>query len=109
MISLIKTFTFWLIAGIIVTLLVTMVLPKLKSKAVEGLPGREEAVKIMKQARQAIKNLQEKPIDAPAPVVEKQVEPQVAEAPAPMPAEDSLKERDAKLFKRQCAILDDLL
>lgn len=109
MITLIKTFTFWLITGIIVTLLVTLVLPKLKSKAVEGIPGRQEVLKIMKQAKAAIKNLHGTPEKAPAPVVKQELDEQPVEKPAPQIVQDSLKERDAKLFKRQCAILDDLL
>ncbi|MFA7185356.1 MAG: hypothetical protein WC082_10700, partial [Victivallales bacterium] len=53
------------------------------------------------------------PAPAPAPVQapaeEKQLDRQVTETPVPQLADDSLKERDSRLFKRQCAILDDLL
>ncbi|MDD5597534.1 MAG: hypothetical protein PHV82_06295 [Victivallaceae bacterium] len=113
MISLIKTFIFWLITGIIITLLVTMVLPKLKSKTVEEIPGRREALRIIQQAKLAVKNLRENPArppaPAPVPTIEKKLDSQVMETSAPQLADDSLKERDARLFKRQCAILDDLL
>jgi hypothetical protein len=102
-----KTFTFWLITGIIAALVITLVIPKLKTKIIEKIPGRSEALKIVKQAKTAIKNLPEA-FKSVSEVKQVTKEADIDE-PVPQVVQDSIKERDDKLFKRQCAILDDLL
>lgn len=106
-----RTFTFWLIAGAIVALAVTVIIPMWKNKSIEDIPGRDEAAELIDRAKTAIKNLPEslpenplnKKVETKAPELEPVSEPEV------ISSEDSLKERDAKLFKRQCTILDDLM
>ncbi len=110
-----KTFTFWLIAGLIVALLITLVMPKLAVRTVEKIPGRSEALKIIRQAKTAIKNLPENTLKAfksdpeVQPAAEQDIEATNTEEPEPRMSQDSIATRDAELFKRQCAILDDLL
>ena len=96
-----KTFTFWLIAGIIAALVITLVIPKLKTKVIEKIPGRKEAMEIVQRAKTAIKNH--------LPEVKQVTKEASIDEPAPQVVQDSVKDRDEKLFKRQCAILDDLL
>ena len=104
-----KTFTFWLITGIIAALVITLVIPKLKTKVMEKIPGRNEAVKLVQQAKSAIKkHLPGSPVSAPE--VKQKIEEESINEPEPqIVVQDSIKDRDDKLFKRQCAILDDLL
>ena len=107
-----KTFTFWLITGIIAALVITLVIPRLKTKVVEKIPGRNEALKIMQQAKTAIKNLPEafKSTPEAKQTIQQNIEGKSIEEPEPqIVVQDSIKDRDDKLFKRQCAILDDLL
>ena len=114
MFSIIRTFTFWLITGIIVALVITVVIPKFKTQAVEKIPGSTEALKIINQAKTAVKNLPDS-LDAfkAAPESEqisgRNVKPASREEPELRATQDSAAVRDDKLFKRQCAILDDLL
>jgi len=104
-----KTFMFWLITGVIAALVITLVIPKLKTKVMEKIPGRNEAVKLVQQAKTAIeKHLPGKP--APVPEVKQEIEEKSIEETEPkIIVQDSVKGRDEKLFKRQCAILDDLI
>ena len=113
-----KTFMFWLITGVIAALAVTLLIPKLKTKVVEKIPGRDEAMQIVERAKTAITNLPEQVKSlksapkvnqtVPKDIEEESLEESVEE-PAPQIVQDSIKNRDEKLFKRQCAILDDLL
>jgi hypothetical protein len=100
-----KTFTFWLVIGIIAAVVVALVLPKLKTKVIEKIPGRDQAMQMVEQVKTAIgKHLSDKPVDVP------KVEQNIEEEPEPqIVVQDSVKKRDEKLFKRQCAILDDLM
>jgi hypothetical protein len=99
---------FWLITGIIAALVITLVIPKLKTKVIEKIPGRSEVLKIVEQAKTAIKrHLPGNPVSVPE--VKQKVEEESIDEPAPQVVQDSIKDRDDKLFKRQCAILDDLL
>ena len=103
-----KTFTFWLIIGIIAAVVVALVMPKLKDRVLEKIPGRDEAVKIVQQAKTAIKAFQSK--QEIKQVVQEDIKEESIDEPAPQVAvQDSVKDRDDKLFKRQCAILDDLI
>lgn len=109
-----RTFTFWLIAGVIVALAVTVIIPMWKNKSVEDIPGHDEAAKLIDRAKTAIKNLPGSLPENPLKAVEEQkikkAEPKIPEPEfEPVPANDSIKERDARLFKRQCSILDDLM
>ena len=112
-----KTFMFWLITGVIAALVITLLVPKLKTKVVEKIPGRDEAMQIVERAKTAIKNLPEqvkslKSAPKVKQTVPKDIEESLEESveePAPQIVQDSIKNRDEKLFKRQCAILDDLL
>ena len=106
-----RTFTFWLIAGVIVALAVTVIIPMWKNKSIEDIPGRDQATELIDRAKTAIKNL---PESLPENPLNKKTEEKLPELePVPeseiVSPEDSLKERDAKLFKRQCSILDDLM
>jgi hypothetical protein len=104
-----KTFMFWLITGIIAALVITLVIPKLKTKVMEKIPGRNEAVKLVQQAKTAIKkHLPGSPVSTPE-VKPKIEEKSIEELEPQIVVQDSIKDRDDKLFKRQCAILDDLL
>jgi hypothetical protein len=103
-----KTFTFWLIIGIIAAVVVALVMPKLKDKVLEKIPGRNEAMQMVEKAKTAIKSFQD------TPEVKQKVQEEVKEESIDEPAPkvvvlDSVKGRDAKLFKRQCSILDDLI
>lgn len=102
-----KTFMFWLVTGIIIALLITLVIPRVRTKVIEKIPGRSEALKIVNQAKAAIKKLPE--VFKSAPEVKQDIEETKIDEPVPQVVQDSVKDRDAKLFKRQCAILDDLL
>ena len=109
-----RTFTFWLIAGAIVALAVIVIIPMLKNKSIEDIPGRDEAAELIDRAKTAIKNLPESLPENPLKTAGKQESKASGQKmpefePEPMAADDSLKERDAKLFKRQCSILDDLM
>ena len=120
-----RTFMFWLITGIIAALAISYFMPGLKNKVVEKIPGRDEAMQIVERAKSAIKNLpdQVKSLKS-APEVKQTAKPEIntgspegLEQPEKLEQtvqqlaveEDSVKGRDAELFKRQCAILDDLL
>ena len=103
-----KTFTFWLIIGIIAAVVVALVMPKLKDRVLEKIPGRDEAIQIVQQAKTAIKAFQSKQEIKQA--VQEDIKEESIDEPAPQVAvQDSVKDRDDKLFKRQCAILDDLI
>lgn len=106
-----RIFTFWLIAGVIVALLIAFVMPKLAVETVEKIPGRNEALKIVNQAKTAIKNLPKifKSEPEAQHAVEEDIETANIQEPVVQTSQDSIAARDAKLFKRQCAILDDLL
>jgi len=106
-----RTFMFWLITGIIAALVITLVVPKLKTKVIEKIPGRNEALRIVEQAKTAIKKFPESFRSTPEvkQTVQNEVEEIKIDEPAPQVVQDSIKDRDDKLFKRQCAILDDLL
>jgi uncharacterized membrane protein YraQ (UPF0718 family) len=103
-----KTFMFWLITGIIAALVITLVIPKLKTKVIEKIPGRNEAVKLVQQAKTAIKKHLSGTLVS-ASKVEQKIEEESIDEPVQQLVQDSIKDRDDKLFKRQCAILDDLL
>ena len=120
-----RTFMFWLITGVIAALAISYFMPGLKNKVVEKIPGRDEAMQMVERAKSAIKNLpdQVKSLKS-APEVKQTAKPEIntgslegldqpekLEQPVQQLAveEDSVKGRDAELFKRQCAILDDLL
>jgi len=115
---------FWLITGVIAALAVSYLMPGLKNKVVEKIPGRDEAMQMVERAKNAIKNLpdQVKSLRSAPEVKQVQTEtgkqsmedidqPEKLEEPVQQLAveEDSIKGRDAALFKRQCSILDDLL
>lgn len=103
-----KTFMFWLITGLIAALVITLFIPKLKTKIIEKIPGRNEAVKLVQQAKTAIKkHLPGSPLSASK--VEQKIEEESIDESAHQLVQDSIKDRDDKLFKRQCNILDDLL
>lgn len=119
-----RTFMFWLITGVIAALAVSYLMPGLKNKVVEKIPGRDEAMQMVERAKNAIKNLpdQVKSLRSAPEVKQVQTEtgkqsmedidqPEKLEEPVQQLAveEDSIKGRDAALFKRQCSILDDLL
>ena len=104
-----KTFTFWLITGIIAALVITLVIPKLKTKVIEKIPGRNEAVKLVQQAKSAIKKHLPGSSESTSEVKQKIEEKSIEEPEPQIVVQDSIKDRDDKLFKRQCAILDDLL
>ena len=99
-----KTFTFWLIAGLITALVATLIVPRFKTKVIEKIPGRNEVLNIVKRAKAAIKKLPKA-----KQVVQQKIEEIKINEPVPQLIQDSAKNRDDKLFKRQCAILDDLL
>lgn len=120
-----RTFMFWLITGIIAALAISYFMPGLKNKVIEKIPGRDEAMQMVERAKSAIKNLpdQVKALKS-APEAKEAVQPETPkenmegldqpeklEQPVQQLAveDDSIKERDAELFKRQCSILDDLL
>lgn len=113
-----KTFMFWLITGVIAALVITLVIPKLKTKVIEKIPGRNEAMQIVERAKTAITNLPNKIKSFKSTpkvkqitqedIKEESLEESIKE-PAPQIVQDSIKGRDEKLFKRQCAILDDLI
>lgn len=102
-----KTFMFWLITGIIAALVITLVIPKVKTKVMEKIPGRNEAIKIVQQAKTAIKK--HLPETKSAPKVEQKIAEGNIDESAHKIVQDAIKDRDDKLFKRQCNILDDLL
>jgi len=113
-----KTFMFWLITGLIAALVITLVIPKLKTKIIEKIPGRNEAMQIVERAKTAITNLPDQvKAFSSAPKVKQTTqqnikEENIDELEQPeqrVVVQDSIKGRDAELFKRQCAILDDLL
>jgi hypothetical protein len=116
---------FWLITGVIAALAISYFMPGLKNKVVEKIPGRDEAMQMVERAKSAIKNLpdQVKALKS-APEAKQAVQPETPkenmegldqpeklEQPVQQLAveDDSIKGRDAELFKRQCSILDDLL
>ncbi len=113
-----KTFMFWLITGLIAALVITLVIPKLKTKIIEKIPGRNEAMQIVERAKTAITNLPDQ-VKAfrSAPEVKQTTQQNIKEEnideleqpEQQVVVQDSIKGRDAELFKRQCAILDDLL
>jgi hypothetical protein len=119
-----KTFMFWLITGVIAALAISFFMPELKTKVIEKIPGRDEAMQIVERAKTAItklpdqvkafrsvpelkqatkQNKKEESIDE----LEQLEQPEQPEQRVVV--QDSIKGRDAELFKRQCAILDDLL
>lgn len=113
-----KTFMFWLITGVIAALVITLLIPKLKTKVIEKIPGRNEAMQIVERAKTAIANLpnhikalrsETKTKQATQTEIKEESLEESIEEPAPQIVQDSIKGRDEKLFKRQCAILDDLI
>lgn len=122
-----RTFMFWLITGVIAALAISYFMPEFKNKMIEKIPGRDEAMQMVERAKNAVKNLPEqvKTLKS-APEAKQAVLPEVQKAglegldqpeQVEQPAQqlvvqddsDSIKGRDAQLFRRQCAILDDLL
>ena len=108
-----KTFMFWLITGIIAAIVITLVIPKLKTKVMEKIPGRADAMKMVEQAKTAIQKHLPDSLKAKPEVKQtslEEIEKESTDEPAPkVIVQDSVKGRDEKLFKRQCAILDDLI
>ena len=120
-----RTFMFWLITGVIAALAISYFMPGLKNKVVEKIPGRDEAMQMVERAKSAIKNLPDQiktlkstpktksavQPETPKESMEGLDQPEKLEQPVQQLAveDDSIKGRDAELFKRQCSILDDLL
>lgn len=109
-----RIFSFWLIVGILAALAISYFLPRLKEKAIEKIPGREQAEKLIDQAKAAMKKLPEISESQDKDIVQKQANNQIEETKEVEQTEkpileDSIEQRDEKLFQRQCSILDDLL
>ncbi len=118
-----RTFMFWLITGVIAALAISYFMPGMKNKVVEKIPGRNEAMQMVERAKTAIKNLPDQVKSLKSSSESKQASQtkadniesleQVEQLEQPVQQlvaeEGSVKGRDAELFKRQCAILDDLL
>ncbi|MDD5727477.1 MAG: hypothetical protein PHV59_02835 [Victivallales bacterium] len=99
-----RTFTFWLITGILAAVVITVVIPWLKTTGtVKDIPGSDEAAKLVRQAQKAIAELPRNPLKKAVVSEDRQI------PSLPITETESLKARDAKLFQRQCSILDDLM